>query len=115
MEVISHFKRVVSREDVPYSRNPFTPNKISYLRFLDRSISNRRGVWLVLFLPYFIEIPVFNANSLDPDQMSQNAASDLGLDCSQCPIYGTPGINGLSMNSLCKKKKKKKKKKVTAK
>ena len=28
-----------------------------------------------------IEIPVFNANSVDPDRMSRSAASDLGLHC----------------------------------
>ena len=55
------------------------PNKIFYMRFLDRSISNRRGVWLVLLLSCFIEILVFNANSLDPDQMLPSAVSDLGL------------------------------------
>ena len=37
-----------------------------------------RGVRLVL-LPHFIEIPVFNANSVDPDQTPRTAASDLGL------------------------------------
>ena len=30
-------------------------------------------------LPCFIKIPFLNANSADPDQMPQNAASDLGL------------------------------------
>ena len=39
------------------------------------------GVWLDLLLPYFIEIPVFNANSVDPDQMLCSAMSDLGLHC----------------------------------
>ena len=34
---------------------------------------------LFFFLPYFIEIPVFNANSADPDQTPRSAASDLGL------------------------------------
>ena len=29
----------------------------------------------------FIEIPVFNANSLDPDQTPRSAASELGLAC----------------------------------
>ena len=28
-----------------------------------------------------MEIPVLNANSVDPDQMPCSAASDLGLDC----------------------------------
>ena len=31
--------------------------------------------------PCFIEIPVVNANSVDPDQMPYSAASDLGLHC----------------------------------
>ena len=67
------------------------PNEIFYLSFLDRCISNRRGVWLVLLLPCFIEIPVFNANGLDP-------ASDLGLD--RLPFMGKPGINGLKVTSF---------------
>ena len=57
------------------------PNEFFHLRCLDRSISNRRGVWLVLLLPCSIEILVFNANSLDPDQTPHSAASDLGLGC----------------------------------
>ena len=36
--------------------------------------------WL-LYLPCFIEIPVFNANSVHPDQTPRSAASDLGLHC----------------------------------
>ena len=40
-----------------------------------------RDVWLFLLI-YFIEIPVFNANSVDPDQTPHFAASDLGLHCS---------------------------------
>ena len=35
---------------------------------LDRSISNRRDFCLVFIITiYFIKIPVFNANSVDPD------------------------------------------------
>ena len=30
-------------------------------------ISSRRGNWIVCILPCFNEIPVFNANSVDPD------------------------------------------------
>ena len=41
-----------------------------------------------------IAIPIFNANSLDPDKTPHSAVSDLGLDC-KCPIYGMPSINGL--------------------
>ena len=32
-------------------------------------------------LPCFIEIPEFNANSVDPDQTPRSAASDLGVHC----------------------------------
>ena len=34
-----------------------------------------------LILLCFIEIPVFNANSVDPDQTPRSAASDQGLHC----------------------------------
>ena len=43
--------------------------------------------WLLL---YFIEIPVFNANSVDPDQTLHWVYT-----VCQCPFYGTLGINGL--------------------
>ena len=32
-----------------------------------------------LVLPCFIEIPVFKANNVDPDQIPRSTASDLGL------------------------------------
>ena len=32
-------------------------------------------------LPCYIEFPVHNANSVDPDQTPRSAASDLGLPC----------------------------------
>ena len=57
------------------------PNGFFYHNSLRWSISNRKGVWLTFISPCFIEIPVFNANSLDPDQMPHSAASDLGLHC----------------------------------
>ena len=34
-----------------------------------------------VLLPDFIEIPVFNANSVDPAQMLHSALSDLDLNC----------------------------------
>ena len=66
-----------------------------YLKFLDRSISYMRGVCLVLILPCLTEIPVRNANSVDPDQTPHSAASDLGLQCLSFHFYGTPDINRL--------------------
>ena len=41
---------------------------------------------LFLLLPWFTEIPVFYANSADPDQTPHNAASDLGLHCLPMPL-----------------------------
>ena len=40
----------------------------------------------VLILPCLVEIRVFNANRVDPDQMPHSAASDLDLHCLQMPL-----------------------------
>ena len=50
-----------------------------YLNSLDQSISSKRGVCLVFIITRFTDIPVLNANNVDPDQMPHSAASDLGL------------------------------------
>ena len=48
---------------------------------LDWSISSRMGLRLVFIITMFcIEIPVFNANSVDHDQ-TPLVASDLNLHC----------------------------------
>ena len=36
----------------------------------------------------FVEIPVFNGNSVDPDQMLHSAASDMGLHCLTITLLG---------------------------
>ena len=54
----------------------------------------------IFFLSYFLEILVFNANSVDPDQTPHNAASDQGLHCLPISLFGMLSINGL--NSLLK-------------
>ena len=51
------------------------------LKSLDWSFSSRRDVWLVLYILCFIEISVFNAKKVDPDQTLHSVASDLGLHC----------------------------------
>ena len=51
-------------------------------------------MYLVSFFLCSVEILVFNANCVDPDQTPHSGASDLGQH-SQCPFDGTPGINGL--------------------
>ena len=38
-------------------------------------------IFLLIHVPCFIEIHVFSANSVDPDQTPRSAASDLGLRC----------------------------------
>ena len=47
-----------------------------------RSVPNRKVSNLFSLLLYFIKIPLFNANRVDPDQTPRSAASDLGLYCS---------------------------------
>ena len=68
--------------------NPFMPSGLFYLIYLDASIPNRRGDWIILLLLCFIESPVFNANSVDPDQTPRSAASDLGLHCLPVSLLG---------------------------
>ena len=41
----------------------------------------------LLLLPCFREIPVFNVNSVDPDQTPHSVASDLDLHCLQITIF----------------------------
>ena len=61
--------------------NPFMPSGLFYRNSLDQFISSLRGVRSVLTITMFIEIPVVNTNSVDPDQTPRSAASDLGLHC----------------------------------
>ena len=61
-------------------------NRIFYLSCLETSLSNSRDVRLFLLSPCFIEILVFNANSVDPDQTPRSVASDLGLHCLPMPL-----------------------------
>ena len=37
---------------------------------------------------FYIEIPLFNANSVDPDQMPHSVASHLCLHCLPITIFG---------------------------
>ena len=58
------------------------------LNSVDQSISNSRVSGKFLLLLCFIEIPVFNANNVDPDQMLHSVASDLGLYCLPGTLMG---------------------------
>ena len=71
------------------------PSGLFYLNSLDCSISIILGVWLVLIITIFLEIPVCNANGVDKDQTPRSTASDLGLHCLPSPFYWTLGINAL--------------------
>ena len=49
------------------------PSGFFYLNSLDRFISSKKGVWLVLLLPCFTGILILAANSVDPDQTPRYA------------------------------------------
>ena len=44
--------------------------------------------FMFLLVPYFIEIPAPNVNSVDSDQTPRSAASDLGLHCLPKSLLG---------------------------
>ena len=44
----------------------------------------QKSVKSVLLLPYFIELPFCNENSVDPDQTPRFVASVLSLHCFDC-------------------------------
>ena len=66
------------------------------LTYLCRVGSSAINIWTGLFqiagclvsfyYHCFIEIPIFNANGVDPDQTPRSAASDLGLHCLQLSL-----------------------------
>ena len=57
------------------------PSGLFYLNSLDQSIFSLRVVWSVLIITMFFEMPIVNANNVDPDQTPRSVASDLGLRC----------------------------------
>ena len=66
------------------------PSGLFYLQSLDRSIPIKGASNWFLLLPCFIEIPVFHANSIDPDQTPPST------QFAKCPFYGTLALNGLT-------------------
>ena len=48
--------------------------------------------YFLLLLLCFMEIPVFNDNSLDPDQMTHSATSDLSVQCLPITLYFFSGL-----------------------
>ena len=72
---------------------PFDPCTTLLPQVFGPIYSNSRASDLVLLLLCFIEILVFNANGLDPDQTPQDAVSELG------PFWGSSdcGLNTLYM------------------
>ena len=59
---------------ISLSLNPFMPSGQVHLLYKESLV----GFHL---LPYFEEISVLNANSVDPDRTPRSAASDQGLQC----------------------------------
>ena len=60
--------------------NSFMLSGLFYLNSLDRSISNRKGVWLICIITMFYRFSC-NQYRVDPDQTPRSAASDLDLHC----------------------------------
>ena len=82
--------------------NPFMPSRLYYLSSLDDSISMIRDVWVVIFLSAcFIDIPVLNANSVDPDQTPHCAASDLGIHCLPISNLWDVRLKWVNMFAVC--------------
>ena len=75
--------------------NPFMPGGIFYYNYLDQSICDRRVSDYFLLLLCFIEIPIFNAYSVDPDQMPHLRHLIWVYTVCQCPFYRALGLNGL--------------------
>ena len=94
MQTGSCFSGILKLSKIGVILNPFMLNGLFYLYSSNQPTSSIRGVWLVFIILCLTEIPVFNANSVDPDQAPSSVASDLGLHC-QCPFYGMLGLNGL--------------------
>ena len=61
--------------------NPFIPSGIFYLSLWTGPFLTKGVCFAFLVLSCFTEISVFNANSVDPNQMPCCAASDLDLHC----------------------------------
>ena len=62
----------------------------------DQSISN-----ISFYFYCFIEIPVINANSVDPDQMLHSAASDVGLHFLPVTLSRVSRLKWVRMIFLC--------------
>ena len=58
----------------------------------------QQGVWLVIIISMFTKIPIFNSNSVDPDQTPQAAAFDLGLQFLPVTILGVPRLKWVHVN-----------------
>ena len=75
------------------------PSGLFYLNSLDRSIASRKSVWLIFYYHHVLEIPVFNANIVNPDQTPHYAVSDLVLHRLPINLYRTLSINGIKIHS----------------
>ena len=62
------------------------PSGLFYLSPGTNSFPTERVSGCFLLSPGFIEILIFNANNVDPDQTLRSAASDLSLHCLQMSL-----------------------------
>ena len=79
--------------------NTFTSSGLFYQNSLDWSISKSRCP-VSCHCDCFIEIPVANANSVDPDQMLHSDASYLGLHCLPVTLLGVSRLKWVNLQYL---------------
>ena len=80
--------------------NPFMPSGFFYLKYLDRSISNKRGVCLAFIITKFYRNACTYSNSVYPDQTPFSAASDLGLHCLSMFLFWNARLKWVKNNSV---------------
>ena len=80
--------------------NPFISNGCFFPNSLEKSISSRRVSGQFLSIPCFLEISVFNANIVDPDQTPHCVASDLGLRCLLMFLLGGTRHNWFNVSGV---------------
>ena len=84
----------------PQNFNPYISNGLFFQNSLEKSISSRRVSGQFLSIPCFLEISVFNANIVDPDQTPHCVASDLGLHCLLMFLLGDTRHNWFNVSGV---------------
>ena len=76
--------------------NPFMQSALFHINSLDGPFQVEEMSDYFSLMPYLKEIPVFDANSVDPDQIPVLQHLIGVYTVFECPFYWMPGINGLT-------------------